>query len=110
MSPSQALQSIGNLGLQLGQGKEPWMAPLHAILLPSVTRVKAFLDSLVAVESTEGERTRWAPQGHGGHCWHWVWPCQHPAQRSSSIPHIWEHPGGGGPALCHRWASSGWGS
>ncbi|XP_055556795.1 rasGAP-activating-like protein 1 isoform X1 [Falco cherrug] len=50
---AKALQSIGNLGLQLGQGKEPWMAPLHAILLPGVTRVKAFLDSLVTVESTE---------------------------------------------------------
>ncbi|XP_054029247.1 rasGAP-activating-like protein 1 [Dryobates pubescens] len=52
---AKALQSIGNLGLQLGQGKEPWMAPLHTVLLPSVTRVKAFLDSLVSVESTEGE-------------------------------------------------------
>ncbi|KAM6340300.1 rasGAP-activating-like protein 1 [Alca torda] len=50
---AKALQSIGNLGLQLGQGKEPWMAPLHAILLPSITRIKAFLDRLVAVESTE---------------------------------------------------------
>ncbi|XP_042661471.1 rasGAP-activating-like protein 1 isoform X8 [Tyto alba] len=50
---AKALQSIGNLGLQLGQGKEPWMAPLHAVLQPSVTRVKAFLDSLVTVESTE---------------------------------------------------------
>ncbi|XP_064024963.1 rasGAP-activating-like protein 1 isoform X2 [Pogoniulus pusillus] len=50
---AKALQSIGNLGLQLGQGKEPWMAPLHTVLLPSVTRVKAFLDSLVTVESTE---------------------------------------------------------
>ncbi|XP_068017909.1 rasGAP-activating-like protein 1 isoform X3 [Melanerpes formicivorus] len=50
---AKALQSIGNLGLQLGQGKELWMAPLHAVLLPSVTRVKAFLDSLVSVESTE---------------------------------------------------------
>uniref|UniRef100_A0A663DQC1 RAS protein activator like 1 n=1 Tax=Aquila chrysaetos chrysaetos TaxID=223781 RepID=A0A663DQC1_AQUCH len=50
---AKALQSIGNLGLQLGQGKEPWMAPLHAVLLPSVTRVKAFLDNLVAVESAE---------------------------------------------------------
>ncbi|KAM6051577.1 LOW QUALITY PROTEIN: rasGAP-activating-like protein 1 [Theristicus caerulescens] len=50
---AKALQSIGNLGLQLGQGKEPWMAPLHAVLLPSVTRVKAFLDSLVTVESAE---------------------------------------------------------
>uniref|UniRef100_A0A8B9NK56 RAS protein activator like 1 n=1 Tax=Accipiter nisus TaxID=211598 RepID=A0A8B9NK56_9AVES len=50
---AKALQSIGNLGLQLGQGKEPWMAPLHAVLLPSVTRVKAFLDNLVTVESAE---------------------------------------------------------
>ncbi|XP_061866309.1 rasGAP-activating-like protein 1 [Colius striatus] len=50
---AKALQSIGNLGLQAGQGKEPWMAPLHAVLLPSVTRVRAFLDSLVTVESAE---------------------------------------------------------
>ncbi|XP_069727351.1 rasGAP-activating-like protein 1 [Phaenicophaeus curvirostris] len=50
---AKALQSIGNLGLQLGQGKEPWMAPLHPVLVPSVTRVKAFLDGLVTVESTE---------------------------------------------------------
>ncbi|XP_064889939.1 rasGAP-activating-like protein 1 isoform X1 [Columba livia] len=50
---AKALQSIGNLGLQLGQGKEPWMAPLHVVLLPSVTRVTTFLDSLVAVESTD---------------------------------------------------------
>uniref|UniRef100_A0A8B9EGM8 RAS protein activator like 1 n=1 Tax=Anser cygnoides TaxID=8845 RepID=A0A8B9EGM8_ANSCY len=48
---AKALQSIGNLGLQLG--KEPWMAPLHAVLLPSVTRVKAFLDGLVEVDSTQ---------------------------------------------------------
>ncbi|XP_066055929.1 rasGAP-activating-like protein 1 [Chamaea fasciata] len=50
---AKALQTIGNLGLQLGQGKEPWMAPLNAVLLPSVTRVRAFLDALVAVESPE---------------------------------------------------------
>lgn len=63
VSPSragQALQSIGNLGLQLG--KEPWMAPLHAVLLPSITRVKAFLDSLVEVDGTHGEHP-----GHAGH-------------------------------------------
>ncbi|XP_041878767.1 rasGAP-activating-like protein 1 [Corvus kubaryi] len=60
---AKALQSIGNLGLQLGQGKEPWMAPLNAILLPSVTRVRAFLDALVTVESPEvGEVPM--PQGH----------------------------------------------
>ncbi|KAM6052488.1 rasGAP-activating-like protein 1 isoform 2-T2 [Chlamydotis macqueenii] len=47
---AKALQSIGNLGLR---GQEPWMAPLHAILPPSVTRVKAFLDGLLAVEGVE---------------------------------------------------------
>lgn len=59
-SHGQALQSIGNLGLQ--PGKEPWMAPLHTVLLPSITRVRAFLDSLIEVDSTQGERARWAPQ------------------------------------------------
>lgn len=59
-SHEQALQSIGNLGLQ--PGKEPWMAPLHTVLLPSITRVRAFLDSLIEVDSTQGERARWAPQ------------------------------------------------
>ncbi|XP_068767601.1 rasGAP-activating-like protein 1 [Struthio camelus] len=48
---AKAVQSIGNLGLQLGQGKEQWMAPLHSFLLPRVARVKAFLDSLAAVQS-----------------------------------------------------------
>ncbi|XP_021268598.1 rasGAP-activating-like protein 1 isoform X2 [Numida meleagris] len=48
---AKALQSIGNLGLQ--PGKEPWMAPLQTVLLPSVTRVRAFLDSLIEVESTQ---------------------------------------------------------
>ncbi|XP_025011338.2 rasGAP-activating-like protein 1 isoform X2 [Gallus gallus] len=48
---AKALQSIGNLGLQ--PGKEPWMAPLHTVLLPSITRVRAFLDSLIEVDSTQ---------------------------------------------------------
>uniref|UniRef100_A0A8C0U2Y2 RAS protein activator like 1 n=1 Tax=Cyanistes caeruleus TaxID=156563 RepID=A0A8C0U2Y2_CYACU len=63
---AKALQSIGNLGLQLGQGKEPWMVPLNSVLLPSVTRVRAFLDALVTVESPEGEQGQWVPvpQGH----------------------------------------------
>ncbi|XP_064248765.1 rasGAP-activating-like protein 1 isoform X4 [Passer domesticus] len=56
---AKALQSIGNLGLQLGQGKEPWMAPLNAVLLPSVTRVRAFLDALVTVVDEVP-----VPQGH----------------------------------------------
>lgn len=43
------------------------MAPLNAVLLPSVTRVRAFLDALVTVESPEGERGQ-----RRGHCWCWV--------------------------------------
>ncbi|OXB65913.1 hypothetical protein ASZ78_008607 [Callipepla squamata] len=56
---AKALQSIGNLGLQ--PGKESWMAPLHTVLLPSITRVRAFLDSLIDVDSTQG-----ASAGGGG--------------------------------------------
>uniref|UniRef100_H0ZZ95 RAS protein activator like 1 n=1 Tax=Taeniopygia guttata TaxID=59729 RepID=H0ZZ95_TAEGU len=50
---AKALQTIGNLGLQLGQAKEPWMAPLNAVLLPSVTRVRPFLDALVTVAAAD---------------------------------------------------------
>ncbi|KAM4827369.1 rasGAP-activating-like protein 1 isoform 2-T2 [Thomomys bottae] len=53
---AKAVQSIGNLGQQLGQGKELWMAPLHPFLLQSVTRVRDFLDQLVDVD--EDEETR----------------------------------------------------
>ncbi|XP_048641627.1 rasGAP-activating-like protein 1 [Marmota marmota marmota] len=52
---AKAVQSIGNLGQQLGQGKELWMAPLHPFLLQSVSRVRAFLDQLVDVDGDEGE-------------------------------------------------------
>ncbi|KAM6155759.1 rasGAP-activating-like protein 1 [Rhynchocyon petersi] len=51
---AKAVQSIGNLGQQLGQGKELWMAPLHPFLLQSISRVRDFLDRLVDVEE-EGE-------------------------------------------------------
>lgn len=51
----QAVQSIGNLGQQLGQGKELWMAPLHPFLLQSISRVRDFLDQLVDVDGKEGE-------------------------------------------------------
>ncbi|XP_073169250.1 rasGAP-activating-like protein 1 isoform X3 [Lepidochelys kempii] len=47
----EAVQSIGNLGLQLGHGKEQWMAPLHPFILPSIARVKDFLDKLIDVDS-----------------------------------------------------------
>ncbi|XP_006870574.1 PREDICTED: rasGAP-activating-like protein 1 [Chrysochloris asiatica] len=51
---AKAVQSIGNLGQQLGQGKELWMTPLHPFLLQSISRVRDFLDRLVDVEG-EGE-------------------------------------------------------
>ncbi|XP_029777481.1 rasGAP-activating-like protein 1 [Suricata suricatta] len=52
---AKAVQSIGNLGQQLGQGKELWMAPLHPFLLQSISRVRDFLDQLVDVDGEEGE-------------------------------------------------------
>ncbi|XP_063642134.1 rasGAP-activating-like protein 1 isoform X6 [Pan troglodytes] len=50
---AKAVQSIGNLGQQLGQGKELWMAPLHPFLLQCVSRVRDFLDRLVDVDGDE---------------------------------------------------------
>lgn len=50
---AKAVQSIGNLGQQLGQGKELWMAPLHPFLLQSISRVRDFLDQLVDVDGEE---------------------------------------------------------
>ncbi|KAK1801384.1 hypothetical protein P4O66_023063 [Electrophorus voltai] len=47
---AKALQSVGNLGLQLGHGKEQWMAPLHPIILCSVASIKDFLDKLIDVD------------------------------------------------------------
>ncbi|XP_072244417.1 rasGAP-activating-like protein 1 isoform X1 [Leuresthes tenuis] len=47
---AKALQSVGNLGLQLGHGKEQWMAPLHPIILRSVASVKDFLDKLIDID------------------------------------------------------------
>ena len=51
----QALQSVGNLGLQLGHGKEQWMAPLHPIILCSVASVKDFLDKLIDIDHDGGK-------------------------------------------------------
>ncbi|KAH0625437.1 hypothetical protein JD844_014954 [Phrynosoma platyrhinos] len=51
---AKAVQSIGNLGLQLGYGKEHWMEPLHPFILASIERVKEFLDRLIDVESENG--------------------------------------------------------
>ncbi|KAM8816946.1 rasGAP-activating-like protein 1 isoform 2-T2 [Rhynchonycteris naso] len=50
---AKAVQSIGNLGQQLGQGKELWMAPLHPFLLHSISRVRDFLDELVDMGGEE---------------------------------------------------------
>ncbi|XP_028609733.1 rasGAP-activating-like protein 1 isoform X1 [Grammomys surdaster] len=50
---AKAVQSIGNLGQQLGQGKEQWLAPLHPFLLQSISRVRDFLDQLVDVDGDE---------------------------------------------------------
>ncbi|XP_028341974.1 rasGAP-activating-like protein 1 isoform X2 [Physeter macrocephalus] len=50
---AKAVQSIGNLGQQLGQGKELWMAPLHPFLLQSISRVRDFLNQLVDVDGKE---------------------------------------------------------
>nr|XP_044989087.1 rasGAP-activating-like protein 1 isoform X2 [Jaculus jaculus] len=50
---AKAVQSIGNLGQQLGQGKERWMAPLHPFLLRSIARVREFLEQLVDVDACE---------------------------------------------------------
>uniref|UniRef100_A0A6I8SP30 RAS protein activator like 1 (GAP1 like) n=1 Tax=Xenopus tropicalis TaxID=8364 RepID=A0A6I8SP30_XENTR len=47
----QAVQSIGNLGQQLGYGKEQWMAPLHPFIQQSVGRLRDFLDRLIDMES-----------------------------------------------------------
>nr|XP_046206466.1 rasGAP-activating-like protein 1 [Oncorhynchus gorbuscha] len=47
---AKAVQSVGNLGLQLGHGKELWMEPLHPIILCSVASVKDFLDKLIDID------------------------------------------------------------
>uniref|UniRef100_A0A3P8PQC2 RAS protein activator like 1 n=1 Tax=Astatotilapia calliptera TaxID=8154 RepID=A0A3P8PQC2_ASTCA len=52
---AKALQSVGNLGLQLGHGKEQWMAPLHPIILRSVASVKDFLDKLIDIDHDTGK-------------------------------------------------------
>ncbi|XP_048855159.1 rasGAP-activating-like protein 1 isoform X1 [Brienomyrus brachyistius] len=59
---AKAVQSIGNLGLQLGQGKEQWMAPLHPVILSSVGSFRDFLDKLIDVDcETVSDRLQRAP-------------------------------------------------
>uniref|UniRef100_A0A8C6VPF6 RAS protein activator like 1 n=1 Tax=Nothobranchius furzeri TaxID=105023 RepID=A0A8C6VPF6_NOTFU len=59
---AKALQSVGNLGLQLGHGKEQWMAPLHPIILRSVASVKDFLDKLIDIDHDIGKAVSSVPQ------------------------------------------------
>uniref|UniRef100_A0A4W4EE99 RAS protein activator like 1 n=1 Tax=Electrophorus electricus TaxID=8005 RepID=A0A4W4EE99_ELEEL len=58
---AKALQSVGNLGLQLGHGKEQWMAPLHPIILCSVASIKDFLDKLIDVDHDVPQRAAYSP-------------------------------------------------
>eukprot|EP00062_Callorhinchus_milii_P016729 gi/632968472/ref/XP_007900545.1/ PREDICTED: rasGAP-activating-like protein 1 [Callorhinchus milii] len=48
---AKAVQSIGNLGLQLGHGKELWMSPLHPVILQSVGFLRDFLDRIVDIDN-----------------------------------------------------------
>ncbi|XP_069616007.1 rasGAP-activating-like protein 1 isoform X3 [Ranitomeya imitator] len=48
---AKAVQSIGNLGQQLGHGKEQWMSPLHPLIQQSVGRLRDYLDKLIDMES-----------------------------------------------------------
>lgn len=83
----QAVQSIGNLGQQLGQGKELWMAPLHPFLLQSISRVRHFLDQLVDVDGEEGESL------HSCHIWLvTLWTlgtCPSPSHNLTPVLRLW---------------------
>ncbi|XP_072004335.1 rasGAP-activating-like protein 1 isoform X2 [Engystomops pustulosus] len=48
---AKAVQSIGNLGQQIGHGKEQWMSPLHPLIQQSVGRLRDYLDKLIDMES-----------------------------------------------------------
>ncbi|XP_053558145.1 rasGAP-activating-like protein 1 isoform X2 [Bombina bombina] len=48
---AKSVQSIGNLGQQLGYGKEQWMSPLHPLIQQSVGKLRDFLDRLIDMES-----------------------------------------------------------
>ena len=51
---AKAIQSMGNLGLQIGSGKEQWMEPLHPLIIESVQQIKKFIDEVVDVEMNNG--------------------------------------------------------
>lgn len=50
--PLQAVQSMGNLGSQLGSAKEQWMEPLHPFIKESVPLIRSFVDEVVNVPTT----------------------------------------------------------
>ena len=45
---------MGNLGLQIGQGKEQWMEPLHDFICASVPETKTFIDDLTEIQEDTG--------------------------------------------------------
>jgi len=45
---------MGNLGLQIGQGKEEWMEPLHPFIRGSVSEIKIFIDQLTDIQDDIG--------------------------------------------------------
>eukprot|EP00079_Xenopus_tropicalis_P034279 XP_017948050.1 PREDICTED: rasGAP-activating-like protein 1 isoform X3 [Xenopus tropicalis] len=63
---AKAVQSIGNLGQQLGYGKEQWMAPLHPFIQQSVGRLRDFLDRLIDMESETVEQIEKMNKAHKG--------------------------------------------
>ena len=46
---------MGNLGLQLGLGKEQWMAPLHPFIKESIREIKLFIDKVIQVDEDLGQ-------------------------------------------------------
>ena len=51
----QAIQNMGNLGLQLGLGKELWMAPLHPFIKESIRDIKGFIDRVIQIDEDLGK-------------------------------------------------------
>ncbi|XP_078680430.1 rasGAP-activating-like protein 1 [Branchiostoma floridae x Branchiostoma belcheri] len=55
---AKVIQSIGNLGLQCGRGKETWMEPLHPFIQDSSSRVQDFLDQLIDIDEANGKEAQ----------------------------------------------------
>ncbi|XP_070571992.1 rasGAP-activating-like protein 1 isoform X2 [Ptychodera flava] len=50
---AKAIQSIGNLGAQLG--KEQYMQPLYPVIMDSAIRIRDFLDRLIDIDEEEAQ-------------------------------------------------------